>query len=181
MRLDPNLHKTVLAGTTRAAFDAAAGAAAPLRPMLQQEQDHGSALWLSLAAQDTWQRAGYVPQTTLDKAAASDANAAEGANAASAGPVASGRDTAPRCPRAAEDVLHMILRGIHAELLPAWLDLARTHGLSLPHACLVPLIEQSLTRPGLREQLAPLLGARGRWLVAQNPEWGQRYDGAACG
>ncbi|SFG64903.1 hypothetical protein SAMN05518865_11595 [Duganella sp. CF458] len=150
MQLPVNLHKAVLAGTSRVPFDPASGVA----PALQLEA--GQSLWQALAAQDLWQRAGYQPAAGLAASAAAAPEAAA-------------------CPRAAEDILLLLMRGMHADLLPTWLTLAHAKGVSVPHACLVPLLEQGMGRPGLRDTLLPVLGERGRWLVAQNPEWGAKY------
>ncbi len=154
MQLPVNLHKAVLAGTSRVPFEPATG----VSPALQAVAGQG--LWQALAAQDLWQRAGFLPAAGVD---VPEPSAADGAD----------------CPRAAEDVLLLLMRGVHAELLPAWLTLAHEKGASVPHACLVPLLEQGMGKPALREKLLPVLGERGRWLLAQNPEWRARYAGGA--
>ncbi|WP_156401516.1 DUF5691 domain-containing protein [Duganella sp. Root1480D1] len=150
MQLPVNLHKSVLAGTSRVPFDAASGVTPALLPVAGQN------LWQALAAQDLWQRAGFLPA---------------GAMEAPAGAVPDGA----ACPRAAEDILLLLMRGMHAALLPTWLTLAHAKGVAVPHACLVPLLEQGMGKPALREKLLPVLGERGRWLVAQNPEWISKY------
>src|SRR5689334_14778807 len=150
MQLPLNLHKAVLAGTSRVPFDPAGGLAAALQPLA------GQSLWHALAAQDLWQRAGFLPAAGM------------------APPEGAGSDAAA-CPRAAEDILQLLMRGMHANLLPTWLALAHAKGVSVPHACLVPLLEQGMGKPALREALMPVLGERGRWLVAQNPEWSAKY------
>ncbi|MGW8392026.1 DUF5691 domain-containing protein [Pseudoduganella sp. HUAS MS19] len=154
MQLPVNLHKAVLAGTSRVPFDAATGVAPALLPVAGQN------LWHALAAQDLWQRAGFRPAGGID-----------------APPAAAPDGTA--CPRAAEDILLLLMRGMHASLLPTWLTLAHARGVSLPHACLVPLLEQGMGKPALREQLMPVLGERGRWLVTQHPEWSAKYVAGA--
>jgi len=156
MQLPEILHKAVLAGTSRIPFDGVNGVAAALRPLAAQGADAGGLqLWHALAAQDLWQRAGFQP--------------ADGAEA----PVAAGADA--ECPREAEEMLQLLMRGIQAGLLPTWLSLAQARGVAVPHACLVPLLEQAMTKPALREKLLPVLGPRGRWLVAQNPEWAAKF------
>jgi hypothetical protein len=160
MQLPEILHKAVLAGTSRIPFDAANGVAAALRPLAGQGGDAGGLqLWHAVAAQDLWQRAGFQP--------------AEGG----AAPAAAGADA--ECPRAAEEMLHLLMRGIQAGLLPTWLSLAQARGVAVPHVCLVPLLEQAMARPALREKLQPVLGARGRWLIAQNPEWTAKFSAVA--
>jgi hypothetical protein len=44
-------------------------------------------------------------------------------------------------------------------------------GQRLPHELLVPALEQGRQSVGLRQWLAPVLGERGRWLGALNPQW----------
>jgi len=154
MQLPVNMHKAVLAGTARVPFEPATAVA----PALQAVAGHG--LWQALAAQDLWQRAGFLPAAGVE---APQPAAPDGA----------------ATPRAAEDMLLLLMRGLHAELLPAWLALAHAQGVCLPHACLVPLLEQGMGKPALREKLLPVLGERGRWLVAQNPDWSAKYVAGA--
>ncbi|KAI5935606.1 Interleukin-4 receptor subunit alpha [Manis javanica] len=45
-------------------------------------------------------------------------------------------------------------------------------GQRLPHDLLVPALEQGRQSVELRQWLAPVLGERGRWLGALNPQWG---------
>lgn len=158
MNLDPSLHRTLLAGTSRAPFAPGAGAAAELAPMLAGIAPE-AALWHTLAAADLWQRAGRKPTS----AAPIEACAPE-----------------PTCPRAAEQVLHLILRDIHPELLDTWLALAAQMGFVLPHACLAALIDKSVNHYALRPLLRPVLGKRGLWLAAQNPVWSPFYCNAAA-
>jgi hypothetical protein len=155
MKLEPTLHKALLAGSARVPLTPDSVAPPALQNLLARVPE-ASRLWHSIAAADLWQRAGFEP----GKAAAFlDAAGQDGAIA----------------PRAAEQVLQLILRGIHPELLDNWLALARAAQASLPHACLVPLIELSLQRRALRAAVAPLLGERGRWLLAQNPAWSEAF------
>lgn len=44
-------------------------------------------------------------------------------------------------------------------------------GQRLPHDLLVPALEQGRQSVELRQWLAPVLGERGRWLGALNPQW----------
>lgn len=157
MQLPEILHKAVLAGTSRVPFDAASGVAPALQALAAQA---GSLpLWQAVAAQDLWQRAGFQPTGGTEA------------------PAAAGTDD--ECPRAAEEMLQLLMRGIQAGLLPTWLSLAQARGVAVPHACLVPLLEQAAAKPGLRAKLLPVLGARGRWLVAQHPEWAAKFASVA--
>lgn len=156
MKLTSSLHKALLAGVARAPLDADSGGPA-LQAVLASVPDDAR-LWHTVAAADLWQRAGFQPS-----------------QAAAQAPCAG----APTCPRAAEQVLLLILRGIQPQMLDNWLALAHRHGMTLPHAALVPLLELGMQKPALRTALAPLLGPRGHWLVAQHPAWAGRYGVAA--
>jgi hypothetical protein len=155
MKLEPTLHKALLAGSARVPLTSDSVASPALQNLLARVPE-ASRLWHSIAAADLWQRAGFAPG---DGAAPTDAAAQDSAIA----------------PRAAEQVLQLILRGIHPELLDSWLARARCAQVSLPHACLVPLIELALQRRALRSAVAPLLGERGRWLLAQHPAWSEAF------
>jgi hypothetical protein len=153
MSFSPAIHKALLAGVARAPL----GADVPLQDVLAGVPEP-LRLWHLVAANDLWQRAGcalpHTPEQTPPCPAAST------------------------CPRAAERVLQLILQGIHSEQLASWLALARRHGVALPHGMLVALLELGMQKPALRADLAPLLGPRGHWLVAQHPEWSTHYGAA---
>ncbi|PWF47937.1 hypothetical protein C7C56_013300 [Massilia glaciei] len=153
------MHKALLAGVERAPLGAGMGASEELDVLLAAAKGE-HLLWQALAANDLWQRAGFTPPALARAAGAAPADPA-------------------RCPRAAERVLQLILRGIHPELLDQWLALARAARVPLPHACIVPLLEMGMQKPALRHALAPLLGERGNWLAAQNPAWAERYGVSA--
>jgi hypothetical protein len=71
----------------------------------------------------------------------------------------------------AGSLLLRLLGGEYAVLLPECLDLAgKSKQLALPEA-LPALLNIGSTKPDLREVILSVLGARGRWLAAQNPEW----------
>lgn len=152
MTLTPALHKALLAGVSRAPI-ATDSAGATLQDLLANVPQQ-LRLWHAVAASDLWHRAGYQPAPAEPQPASPDA---------------------PTCPRAAESVLSQILRGIHGDQMDGWLALARQHGYTLPHSALVALLEQGMTRPGLRATIKPLLGERGRWLAAQHPQWSEKY------
>ncbi len=161
MKLEPTLHKALLAGSARVPLTADALASPALQQVLAEVADD-SKLWHTIAAADLWQRAGFEP------GAASDSPASAAPDHAVAG-------------RAAEQVLQLILRGIHPELLDNWLTLARNAHATVPHACLVPLIELARQKRALRNAVGALLGERGRWLVLQNPDWSEALDAGPAG
>ena len=83
---------------------------------------------------------------------------------------------APESRRAPDDAkLESLIEAIITEgpqdmLAPslAFLDQA---GQRLPHGLLVSALNQGRQSTELREWLLPVLGERGRWLAAQNPQW----------
>jgi Family of unknown function (DUF5691) len=80
-------------------------------------------------------------------------------------------DDAPRCGERASVHLARMLRGEYQELLPEWMAKSAAAGLRAPEELLPPLLELGLTREDLREAILLVLGSRGRWLSAQNPDW----------
>lgn len=168
----PILHKALLAGTSRVPLEkhlaelaASAEIAAILPPASttpgsQPASGQPALLWHALAANELWQRAGFVPASADEKHSAKPVPAP---------------DDARSCPPAAEQILHLILRGIHPELLETWLACAASAGARIPHQFLVHLLADGMNKPTLRPLLPPLLDARGTWLVAQHPAWRTRY------
>jgi hypothetical protein len=80
-------------------------------------------------------------------------------------------DDAMRCGEKAAIHLTMMLRGEYQELLPEWLTQIADAGKRAPEESLPTLLELCRAKPALREFVSPALGLRGRWLVAQNPDW----------
>lgn len=72
-----------------------------------------------------------------------------------------------------------MLGGELAELLPEWLALAANAALITPPEALPSLLDLGATKPELREAVLFVLGERGRWLAAQNPDWA--WVGGAAG
>ncbi|MEN9866429.1 MAG: hypothetical protein RL748_2019 [Pseudomonadota bacterium] len=167
--LAPALHKALLAGSRRAPLKAPdLGACAEIADLLQSaaQEANPALLWQAMAANDLWQRAGFTPTT-------SSAHAIPGAPSGRSMPAAN--PDSRHCPPAAEHILHLILRGIHAELLETWLARAGQAQARLPHQFLVTLLQDGMNKPHLHDLITPLLDARGHWLVAQHPEWSRRY------
>jgi hypothetical protein len=155
MSFSPAIHKSLLAGVARAPL----GADAPFQDMPTGVPEP-LRLWHLVAANDLWQRAGFAP-------------------AQAQGELVAPCPAASTCPRSAERVLQLILAGVHTDQLAAWLALARRHSMAVPHGLLVPLLELGVQKPALRADLAPVLGQRGHWLVAQHPEWSAHYGASA--
>lgn len=80
-------------------------------------------------------------------------------------------DSLPRCSRQAGQHLNLMLVGKHRDVLGEWLALATVAERRVPEETLPTLLDLGRTQSGLREALGPVLGERGRWLAAQNPEW----------
>lgn len=83
---------------------------------------------------------------------------------------------APELRRAPDDaqleslVEAIITEGPQDQLAPTFAVL-NSAGLRLPHGLLVSALNQGRQSTELREWLVPVLGERGRWLAAQNPQW----------
>src|SRR5262249_1614132 len=85
-------------------------------------------------------------------------------------------DAAPRCGERAAIHLTMMLRGEYRDLLPEGMAKAAAAGGRAPEELLPQLLELGRTRE-LLEAILPVLGARGRWLAAQNPDWSYAVGG----
>src|SRR5262245_60381604 len=78
---------------------------------------------------------------------------------------------APRCSERVAGHLAMMMRGEYRELLAEWVAQTAAAGRRAPEELLPPLLELGRTHEELSEAILPVLGARGRWLSAQNPDW----------
>lgn len=68
-------------------------------------------------------------------------------------------------------LLGEVLQGNAPELLALALASLDEAGQRLPYALLVDALHQGRQSIELRQWLTPVLGERGRWLAAQNPQW----------
>jgi Family of unknown function (DUF5691) len=80
-------------------------------------------------------------------------------------------DDLPVCSPLAGQHLSIMLDGKYSELLPEWLALLASKGKRVPSKYLPELLKLGLLKSSLREAILPILGKRGYWLAAQNPEW----------
>ncbi|HIK30380.1 MAG TPA: hypothetical protein IGS17_12775 [Oscillatoriales cyanobacterium M59_W2019_021] len=80
-------------------------------------------------------------------------------------------DDAPVCSPQAARCLQRMLAGEFPELLPEWLSTAATAGWRVPPELLPEMLDWGNRNPQWRGQILPVVGNRGRWLAAQNPEW----------
>jgi hypothetical protein len=125
-------------------------------------EEGGAALLAALGALDLYRRAGQAPLALPEP---------EGAPALA-------RDLPP-CSAAAGQQLALMLTGQFAEALPEWLGRAARAGQRVPAEHLPALLDLARARDGLRAHAAPVLGRRGEWLAAQNPDWETLALGAA--
>jgi hypothetical protein len=157
VNLDAQLHKAVLVGVAHAPLNQDFGlpeAAIGLQESIAALPPEAS-LWQTIAVHDLWQRAGFVPGMT--------------------DPAPAAEEDERVCPSSVEQVLGLLLRGLHPHLLESWLRQAHAHGLRVPHAHLPAMLDLGMHKAPLRAALMPLLDKRGKWLVAQNPLWAERY------
>jgi len=101
-----------------------------------------------------------------------------------AAPQAAAEETQPPCSRRAADLLGQILAMSNTQdkdrLVAQWLDHALTASQRAPWRILPALLDYGVGRRAGREAIARVSGARGSWLMAQNPRWqyaaGQQDD-----
>jgi hypothetical protein len=81
------------------------------------------------------------------------------------------RDEQPRCSPHAGQRLALMLQGQYQEVLPEWLAAVARAGQRVPENLLPDLLDLGRAQSDLRDAIGPVLGQRGRWLAAQNPDW----------
>jgi hypothetical protein len=134
------------AATDEPALDAAVAALS--------DQPAEARLLGTAALLDAWRRAG---QRGVRMAAPPPEPAPEG-------------DERPCSPVAAR-VLRQLLAGSPPPLLAEWMGLAERAGAAIPHELLPAVLDFGVRHAAVRADVARALGARGRWLAAQNPAW----------
>ena len=80
-------------------------------------------------------------------------------------------DELPACSTRTGQYLRLMLLKEREKLLPEWLAAAAKAGKRAPEHCLPGLLELGRNSRQLRSAILPVLGKRGRWLAAQNPDW----------
>ena len=153
---------SALLGTEREA-PGLAGDASPLGRALDALREQGAeARLLSAAALLAgYRRAGMIPPP------------------ASAPPPPAPTDEAAACSPLAARVLMQILGGSVHALAAEWLARASAAGCAPPAELLPALLELGRRHASVRDTVAETIGARGRWLAAQNPEWAFAADADA--
>lgn len=86
-------------------------------------------------------------------------------------PVACPPDDRPRCTPKAAACLKQILAARKPVLLQEWVDLANLHQQRIAEELIPELLGQQKSLQSFRRALTPVLGQRGQWLAAQNPDW----------
>lgn len=83
----------------------------------------------------------------------------------------SAEQSLPRCPDlVGADLLYM-LSGKHQDCLEVWFKGVAIRKWRVPEEALPLLLGLGNKNKNLRAGILPVLGERGRWLAAQNPEW----------
>ncbi|MGF1672567.1 MAG: DUF5691 domain-containing protein [Rivularia sp. (in: cyanobacteria)] len=80
-------------------------------------------------------------------------------------------DDLPYCNQLSEQHLQMILSGEYSAFLPEWLKIIAQAGKLVSPKYLPELLTLGKRQHHLRKDILPVLGKRGIWLAAQNPEW----------
>jgi hypothetical protein len=143
---------TALVGTAQAgAREATTGTPVDALAAALAAGDAERRLLLQAGARAIYQRAGYVPARVA------------------ALPPPAPQELLPACSPAAALLLTPLLAGMYDDLLPEALERLRQAGLRLPYDLLPAAL--GLRTNALRALVAPLLGARGRWLAGFNPAW----------
>jgi hypothetical protein len=117
--------------------------------------------------------AGRAEETLLAAAAVADvcgrAGALSGAIAVSVSPAP--EEDRPVVSEASSRQLGLMLAGHYAEVLPEYLELAGRAGQRVPAHCLPAMLGIAVRDQKIRPGILAVLGTRGQWLAAQNPEW----------
>jgi hypothetical protein len=90
-------------------------------------------------------------------------------------PVPAPGETLPPCSAKAAEIVRWLLVAQRTEILREALDLLRLAGSRVPHALLPAVLDMKQSE--LRPAVAAVLGERGLWLAAQNPDWGWAANG----
>ncbi len=77
----------------------------------------------------------------------------------------------PRCGDRINYYLSLMMNGEQTQLLPELLDRLAALGQRVHETSLPSLLDLGKRQSDLREAIAKVLGKRGQWLAAQNPEW----------
>src|SRR5689334_10200064 len=154
MELWDELVKSALVGTSRDGSPAPAASGALGQTLAKLNGDPEGRLLAASGVLSVYRRAGAAVATA-------DAPAAQPAN----------EEKLPRVPPRSGAHLGLMLGGEHGEVLPEWLAAAAQAGKRAPEEWLPGLLHAGKTQTHLRGLILPVLGQRGLWLAAQNPDW----------
>ena len=153
--LTETITKTALLGVDKTALPLPEAHDALSTIVAKLDPSQPDATLLGAAALDTlYHRAGRLPRTD-EKTAVTPCDL----------------DDLPRCSARAELYLAVILGGEQKDLLPEWLEEVAKTKRRVSERYLPDLLTAGRQLSDLRPRIAPVLGKRGRWLAAQNPEW----------
>ncbi|MCC7447233.1 MAG: hypothetical protein IT324_07440 [Anaerolineae bacterium] len=80
-------------------------------------------------------------------------------------------DDQPLCRSPSAQHLAMMLDGAHRDVLPEWLATLAAVGRRVPEEYIPALLDAGKRDTDLRPLILPVIGRRGSWLAAQNPDW----------
>jgi hypothetical protein len=80
-------------------------------------------------------------------------------------------DAQSNCSPAITRFLLRMLAGEYSLVLPEWLARVAEAGQCIPAPYLPDVLDLGRQQTGLRPAITAVLGTRGRWLAAQNPDW----------
>src|SRR5215216_5253 len=80
-------------------------------------------------------------------------------------------DEASRSSEASGQQLALMLDGEFREVLPEWLAAMHNAHKRVPEEHLRALLDHGSVEPPLRRAIVDVIGKRGEWLAAQNPDW----------
>jgi hypothetical protein len=150
-----NIAAAALIGTQRQAFTAIATDGNLGKVLADVDRtNQESALLSTIAIVTLHQQAGQIPISDRDPL-----------------PVACDLDDLPCCRDRTAHHLSLMLGGEHTEILPELLDCLATVGQRVNETSLPALLDLGKQKSDLRSAIAKVLGKRGQWLAAQNPEW----------
>jgi hypothetical protein len=86
-------------------------------------------------------------------------------------PEACDEDEMRRGSSASGQHLALMLEGEFREVLPEWLAAMNNARKRVPEEHLPALLDLGRMEPSLRDMIVAVLGRRGEWLAAQNPDW----------
>ncbi len=86
-------------------------------------------------------------------------------------PIVATKDPSNICGKRAIQYLNMILKRNDLTILSEFLVVLKKNNKSLPPEALPIILEKAAKTPKIWQTLNPVLGERGRWLMAQNSDW----------